>query len=254
LNDIIRNTDKIDNEIDKNEYNTLIIKICLDNIMRNFGGLQNSIEEVTSYFFEGDNNVDYLNNIKKDNNYHIMKCIQENINDDKSRYLLLLTDSNLSQEILNIILEEIKENRNNFGNINNSINIEYEEKDGVEIFNKNNLKKEMYKKYYNGSKFKGDKNNNIYYNKILNKIKYDMETRNILILKDLDSIYPALYELFNQSFIDLNGKKFVHLGQSKSLSLVDDNFKIIVLVEQNKILEQEPPFLNRFEKHIIKRN
>ena len=250
LNDIIRNKDKIDNEIDENEYNTLINKICIDNIMRNFGGLENSIEEFISYFFEGDNNFDYLNNIKKDNNYNIMKCIQENINDDKSRYLLLSTESNLSQEILNIILEEIKENRNNFRNINNSVNIEYEEKDGVEIFNKNNLKKEMYKKYYNGSKFKGDKNN-IYYNKILNKIKYDMETRNILILKDLDSVYPSLYELFNQSFIDLNGKKFVPLGQSKSLSLVDDNFKIIVLVEKNKILEQEPPFLNRFEKHII---
>ena len=32
------------NEIDKNEYNTLINKICLDNIMKNFVSLENSIE------------------------------------------------------------------------------------------------------------------------------------------------------------------------------------------------------------------
>ena len=78
-----------------------------------------------------------------------------------------------------------------------------------------------------------------------------METSNILILKDLESVYPALYELFNQSYTYLDGKKFVHLGESQSLALVNDNFKVIVLVNKKQIEEQEPPFLNRFEKHII---
>ena len=251
LNDIKKNKVKLDNESDENEYNKILNNICLNNIMRNFGGLENSIEEFTSYFLEGNERINYLNNVEKDNNYNLMKCIQENINDENSRYLLLIPDSYLSQEILNTILEEIKENKNDFKSYNNYINVENKDKDGIEIFNKNNLKKEMYKKYYCGSKFKGDRNDIIYYNKMLNKIKYQMETKNILILKDLDFVYPALYDLFNQSFINFNRKKFVHLGQSKSLSLVDDNFKIIVLVDKDKIQNQEPPFLNRFEKHII---
>ena len=76
--------------------------------------------------------------------------------------------------------------------------------------------------------FKSDKNNVVYSNDILNKIRVQMETENILILKDLESVYPSLYELFNQNYIYLNGKKFVHLGESKSLSLVNNKFKVII--------------------------
>ena len=193
--------------------------------MRNFAGLEDSIVDFKSYFYEGHEDKD-LNN---ENKYNLMKCIQENINDDNSRYLLLITDSYLSQDLLNYILEEINEIKNKISNI-------YD-------------KKEVFKKYYSGSKFKLDKKNVLYSNDMLNKIKYQMETDNILILKDLESVYPSLYELFNQSFTILDGKKFVQLGESKSL--VNDKFKAIVLVEKSQIEEQEPPFLNRFEKHII---
>ena len=46
---------------------------------------------------------------------------------------------------------------------------------------------------------------------MLKKIVDQLETDKILILKDLDSVYPALYELFNQSFEYLPGKKSVYL-------------------------------------------
>ena len=78
-----------------------------------------------------------------------------------------------------------------------------------------------------------------------------METDNIIILKDLESLYPSLYELFNQSFEYLPGKKLVSIGDSKSLALVNNKFKVIVLVDKNQIENQDPPFLNRFEKHIL---
>ena len=51
-----------------------------------------------------------------------------------------------------------------------------------------------------GSKYKKDLKTGIYSEEILNKIKYIMETDNILILRDLDMIYPSLYDLFNQNF------------------------------------------------------
>ena len=251
MNDIINNKailDKFDNEEDKDKANKLLNKICLNHIMRNFGGLEDSIEEMKSLFFT--DFEDILNSLKEDNQYNMMKCIKENMNDEASRYLLLITDSSLSHELLDYILEEIYEERD-LSKKNNIIN-ENKEKDGIELFdNKNIKKKEIFKKYYSGSKFQADRNNILYSNEMLNKIKYQMETDNILILKDLESVYPALYELFNQSFTYLDKKKFVRLGSSESLSLVNNKFKVIVLVEKSQIDNQEEPFLNRFEKHII---
>ena len=247
MNDIISNKNKFeefDNNIKEEEKNKLLNTICLKNIIKNFAGLENSIDDFKSYFFEGYEDKDLTKNFE--NEYNLIKCLQENINDDKSRYLLLIIDGYFSQDLLNYLLEEINEKKNKIKNENNFIN-----KEGIEILNNENEEKERFTKYYSGSKFKSDKKNVLYYNDILNKIKYQMETDNILILKDLESLYPSLYELFNQSFLFLDGKKFVHLGESKSLSLVNDKFKAIVLVEKSQIDDQEPPFLNRFEKHII---
>ena len=228
----------------------LLNEICLNHILRNFGGLENSIIEFKNYFFEGYEEMDTLANKNNNNHsYNFFKCIQDNINDINSRYLLLINNGNLSQELLNYILEDIIETKKkmNQGNVTKN-----SEKEGIEFFGgEKSEKKERFIKYYMGSKFKADINNIIYSNEILNKIKIQMETDNILILKDLESVYPSLYELFNQSYIYLNNKKFVHLGESKSLSLVNNEFKAIVLVEKDKVKYQEPPFLNRFEKHII---
>ena len=38
---------------------------------------------------------------------------------------------------------------------------------------------------------------------------------------------------------------------TNAYSLVNDNFRCIVNVDDDKIMQEEPPFLNRFEKHII---
>ena len=123
----------------------------------------------------------------------------------------------------------------------------------LEMDKNNKLFKYKEKKYFIGSKYKKDKNNQDYINSIISQIKIQMETDNIVIMQDLGDVYPALYELFNQSFSYFGGKKFARLGLSKSLSLslVNDNFKVIVMIDKNKILEEEPPFLNRFEKHIL---
>ena len=81
-----------------------------------------------------------------------------------------------------------------------------------------------------------------------------METENIIILKDLEIVYPSLYELFNQSYTYLLNIKFTRLGKSKSLSMVNDKFKVIVLVDKENIPKEDPPFINRFEKHIVSFN
>ena len=82
-----------------------------------------------------------------------------------------------------------------------------------------------------------------------------METECILILKDLDIIYASLYDLFNQNFDYMGDRQFARIAfeYSKIFSEVNKDFHVIIIVDNNKIqeLKLDPPFLNRFEKHLI---
>jgi hypothetical protein len=106
-----------------------------------------------------------------------------------------------------------------------------------------------------GSKYKKDLKTGRYSEEILNKIKYIMETNNVLILRDLDMIYPSLYDLFNQNFTCMGDKKFARIAfeYAKISSEVNKDFHAIVIVNKNQIknLKLDPPFLNRFEKHLV---
>ena len=61
-----------------------------------------------------------------------------------------------------------------------------------------------------------------------------MEQELILVLKNLEVIYPSLYELFNKSFTQYFGnKKFTKLchEDKQTLVYVNDKFRIIILVD-----------------------
>jgi hypothetical protein len=80
-----------------------------------------------------------------------------------------------------------------------------------------------------------------------------MERGSLLILKNLDIIYPSLYDLFNQHYTQ-DKKKFSRI----SIGLINcpktyihDDFKVVILLEERNIYNSDPPFLNRFEKHFI---
>ena len=81
-----------------------------------------------------------------------------------------------------------------------------------------------------------------------------MEQGFITVFKNLESIYPSLYDLFNQNFLIKDNKKFarIAIGYSNNKPYeVNDNFKSIIIIEQNDIKKQDPPFLNRFEKYLF---
>ena len=108
--------------------------------------------------------------------FGVIECIKNNINDDDSRYLLLIMKSNLSQYlILKILKGEIEENK---------------------IF------------YYLGSLFEDDVYNEAYCAKTINKIKYYLEHDIILILKNLSTTYASLYDLLNQRFTYIKNQIF----------------------------------------------
>ena len=238
ISDIIKDRQKLEENINDNIlYNEKLNRICMKNIERNFGGLDNSINEFKSYFIKL-LNVEKMDEFIKE--YDLLKCLKDSLYDNESRYLLMISDSSISKDILNSMLNEI----------NNQIIKDKKDINNIKEGNIEDLRKKEIKTFL-GSKFKSDQKSIYYCNDILYKIKCEMETENILILKDLEIVYPSLYELFNRSFINLQGVKFARLGKSKSLALVNDSFKVIVLVDKQNIPKEDPPFLNRFEKHII---
>ena len=107
------------------------------------------------------------NNAEKED-FGIVECIKNNLNEEDSRYLLLIMKSNLSQYlILRILNSEKEENK---------------------II------------YYLGSLFEDDVYNEVYCAKAINKIKYYLEHDIILILKNLSTTYASLYDILNQRF------------------------------------------------------
>ena len=279
-NDIILNIDELEGFVfNRNKREKKLNEICLKNIERNFGGLEDSINYFKGKFNEVSNRQSELG---FSNNYDIKTCLKESLYDKTSRYLLIISDSIISKDLLFDLLIEInneariyEEEENNIINDdniinkkNNNINIknnydedeeQEEEEQEINLINfdktdksKNKIKKKYKEiKYFLGSKFKGDEDKIFYSDDMLNKIEYEMRKDKLIILKDLEAVYPSLYELFNQNFFELNGKKYTRLGKSQTPTLVNDELKIIVYLDKQNIPKEDPPFLNRFEKHII---
>ena len=199
------------------KYLTDIGLTCLE---RNFGGLEDSTKIIMDIF---KNKFEY----KYDDSYYIknkktiVDIVKKNILDPNGRYLMLISEGNDASNIIKYVLKSMKKNY-------------------IELV---------------GSRYKNDIKSGRYSEEILNKIKYIMETDNILILRDLDIIYPSLFDLFNQNFTCMGDKKFARIAfeYAKISSEVNPNFRVIIIVNHLKIeeLKLDPPFLNRFEKHII---
>ena len=202
--------------LDPNKKNAFV----LQGIERNFAGLlfdnpkENSLKRIKKYY------RDFDRNIQIEDKYDVINRITENIDDIKSRYLLVISKPSISEFLLSSILNEKKKEFN----------------------------------YYKGSPFIEDQKSEEYILKILNKVQLHMEQDKVLILNNLGTVYPALYDLFNQNFSQVSNKNYARIAlgyTTNAYSLVDDNFRCIVNVDEDKISKEEPPFLNRFEKHVI---
>ena len=207
-------------ELQKNENKTLT-EIGLLSLSRNFGGLENSSIKIKEFFRKiYADKYDETVDISK--GFLISDSIKKNVSDPDSRYLMLISEGNDASDITKYLLKSIG-------------------KRYIELV---------------GTKFKKDMGK--YSEEMLNKIKYLMETDNVLILKNLDMIYPSLYDVFNQNFTYMGDKRFARIAfeYSKISSEVNKDLHIIVIVNKNQIqnLKLDPPFLNRFEKHIINFN
>ena len=225
----IKNTmnDIIEEKININQENASIIltKIGLKNIERNFGGLSIEIlDKLKQIFFE------QFPQHKLDNEiytYNPISFIVKNLNSiDKnniSRYLMLLNNSPINEFLIRSLLRHI---------------------------NNNNT-------YYvlKGSPFLADsveEEGNYYKKNFMKKFEELSVGNNIIIMKDLESIYPTLFNLFDKNFIKLKDRDIY--SNTDLLFEINPNMKIIILTNHRKLTKENLPFINRFEKHILSIN
>jgi hypothetical protein len=216
----MRELKKMKNEIKELNKDKILTKIGIMSLTRNFGGLSSSLENIKSKFQKLYTNY----NEDESYTYNILECIKDNLNDYNSRFLMLVANSTIIKYLENVL--------------------DSQGKDYV---------------FLTGSQFSSDKKaaekGGGYSEDLLNKIQYLMSKDNVLILKNLEVIYPSLYELFNQNYTKMGDKYFskIAFASSKSSTEVHRNFRVILLITQEKLdkMKVDPPLLNRFEKQIV---
>ena len=231
MRDFIHSIKIISSEIMENnmtENREIIDKGIIKSLYRNLNGL-NLLDEQKENILN--KYIQELNKEIKFDDIKTLKLIKDNIISRNSRFLLLITETSMFDFLINIIKKELESKL---------------------FFSKN-------KKYnfvnFIGSPFKEDIFNNSYKEEMIIKIKNSISEGKIIILNNLEYIYSAFYDLFNQNYIFKNGKKYYKLfygGHIQKLAYINENTKIIILVDENKLKEQKLSFLSRFEKYIIK--
>jgi hypothetical protein len=110
-----------------------------------------------------------------------------------------------------------------------------------------------------GSSFPGDLlSGNTYaeqynYRVLMDVILY-AETNITLIMRQMGHVYDNLYDLFNQNFAVSARKKYCRIALGPLYHprcLVHDDFYCVVFIHKRDLDKCDPPFLNRFEKHLI---
>ena len=186
-------------------------------LQRNFGGLPGEVTNIQKIFL--DKLEKHMTSSAQDI-IPVTELIQANLADPHARHLMLITSGDSAIGILKQSLAQLQ-------------------KETITIY---------------GSRFEEDLSEEYNY-RILSRIILCMERDCILILRDLESIYGSLYDMLNQNYAVVGNRKNcrVALGAySNPMCQVHDGFRCIVLIDQHKVDFSDPPFLNRFEKQLLR--
>ena len=187
-------------------------------LQRNFGGLPSKVNEIQEIFRDKLTNEMFSGG--GEDIIPVTDLIQANLEDPHARHLMLITSGDSAIGILEQSLKKL-------------------DKETITIY---------------GSRFEEDLSEEYNY-RILSRIILCMERDCILILKDLESIYGSLYDMLNQNYAVVGNRRNcrVALGAySNPMCQVNEGFRCIVLIDHDKVDYQDPPFLNRFEKQVLR--
>jgi len=192
-------------------------KIIQHALQRNFGGVPKDVNNFQSLFQEG---LQMQELMEETYYFPVTELICDNLHDKLARHLMIITNGDSAIGILDQTLQSLQ-------------------KEKITIF---------------GSRFEEDLSEEYNY-RMLSRIILCMERDCVLILRDLESIYGSLYDMLNQNYTVVGGKRNcrVALGAfSNPMCQVHDGFRCIVLIDQGRVNFTDPPFLNRFEKQLLR--
>ncbi|XP_033637454.1 uncharacterized protein LOC117298354 [Asterias rubens] len=183
-------------------------------LLRNFGGNQKAMTGIMNNFMD---TMDVDQN--PDSRPTTIKLIEDNLEDRFARHLMLITSGDSALSIIEEVLSKMK------------------------------------KRYISllGSRFDDDLSEEYNY-RILSEIILCMEEGYILVLRDLDNVYSSLYDMLNQNYTIVGKKRHcrVALGAySNPMCQVHQDFRCIVVIDQQNVDYSDPPLLNRFEKQTL---
>ncbi|XP_071798757.1 uncharacterized protein [Asterias amurensis] len=183
-------------------------------LLRNFGGNKKAMTGIMNSFMD---TMDVKQ--KPDSRPTTIKLIEDNLEDRFARHLMLITSGDSALSIIEEVLSKMK------------------------------------KKYISllGSRFDDDLSEEYNY-RILSEIILCMEQGYILVLRDLENVYSSLYDMLNQNYTIVGKKRHcrVALGAySNPMCQVNEDFRCIVVIDQQNVDYSDPPLLNRFEKQTL---
>ncbi|CAH3117502.1 unnamed protein product, partial [Pocillopora meandrina] len=186
-------------------------------LQRNFGGVPSDVNNFQTLFQKRLHSLDLVENT---HHFKVTQLIRDNLLDKLARHLMIITNGDAAIGILDQTLQSL-------------------DKEKITIF---------------GSRFEEDLSEEYNY-RMLSRIILCMERDCVLILRDLENIYGSLYDMLNQNYTVVGGKRNcrVALGAfSNPMCQVHDGFRCIVLIDQRRVDFTDPPFLNRFEKQLLR--
>ena len=186
---------------------------------RNFGGRLDAIRRIEIFLKE----LIEANSMEVKLRYTpVLELIKENIEEEGSRYLMIIAQKEVAMYLL--------ENERIVSSSNRKVMI--------------------------GSSFESDQNKEETTSRQISEVIRYLDTDSTLIFMDMDSIYTSLYDLFNQNFTKGGSRNYCKIALGAHFNArccVHEKFKCIVFLEDddNVIASNDPPFLNRFEKHWV---
>eukprot|EP01047_Picozoa_sp_COSAG01_P003877 COSAG01_NODE_121_length_25291_cov_10.011670_2_plen_4872_part_00 len=218
-------------------------------LSRNFGGLghmEGELDTLEKVFLGGA--------LPAGRRAAALQLVRSNLDDPDARHLLITTAGDSALQIITAVLHNLS--RSSEQALMNAIKCTPDAGTTIEQAQDNYTACQTF--VMHGSKFELDQSGDYSY-RVLSQIILCMEKGGVLILRDLDAIYGALYDMLNQNYVEVNGKRHcrVALGaDSNPMCVVHDTFRCIVLVDKDNLicnghLMLDPPFLNRFEKQTL---
>jgi hypothetical protein len=218
----------------------IVDSLMLNAIHRNFSGKAISSTELSHQFMTrliAENCATLKSSIFNDseigNRLKTIDLIYQNLTDTNSRHLMIICGSATVEELL------VKEIR--------TFEVEIKKKDSNKIVS-----------LYQG------KGREEMVRTVMTKLPLYVKNGYTLIMKDLPEVYGCMYDLLNQNYsksTDANDRECdLHFENDKATVQVHKDFKCIILMERDDALgskedieaKQQPPFLNRFEKYLIR--